>query len=124
MSLSTFSSPMEHRLRERGSSRLSAEGMAQTLDLQQQELANIAGVHRNTLRTHPESPKVQGTLRELSRLLSAAHEVQPDPERAVFLIKNQPIPAFGHKTLMQIVQQGRTDDAIAYLDSISAGFVG
>lgn len=124
MSLSTFSSVMETRLRERGSSRLSAEGMAQALDLQQQELAHLAGVHRNTLRTHPESPKVQGTLRELTRLLSAAHGVQPDPDRAVFLIKNEPIPTFGHKTLMQLVQEGRTDDAIAYLDSISAGFVG
>lgn len=124
MSLSTFSSAMESRLREQGSSRLSAEGMALTLDLQQQELANLAGVHRNTLRTHPESPKVQDTLRELSRLLSAAHEVQPDEDRAVFLIKNQPIPTFGHKTLMQLVQLGRTDDAIAYLESVSAGFSG
>jgi hypothetical protein len=124
MSLSTFSSATENRLRERGSSRLSAEGMALTLDMQQQELAHLAGVHRNTLRTHPKSPKVQGTLRDLSRLLSAAHEVQPDMERAVFLIKNQPIPAFGHKTLLQLVQVGRTDDAIAYLESISAGYVG
>lgn len=124
MSLSTFSSMNENRLRERGSSRLSADGMAQTLDMQQQELAHLAGVHRNTLRTHPESPKVQGTLRELTRLLSAAQAVQPDLERAVFLIKNEPIPSFGHKTLMRLVEEGRTDDAIAYLESISAGFVG
>lgn len=59
-----------------------------------------------------------------SRLLLAAQAVQPDPDRAVFLIKNEPIPAFGHKTLMQLVQEGRADDAMAYLDSISAGFAG
>jgi DNA-binding XRE family transcriptional regulator len=124
MNPATFSSVMENHLRERGTSRLSAEGMARTLDLQQQELAHLAGVHRNTLRMHPESPKVQDTLRGLSRLLSAANEVQPDLDRAVFLIKNEPIAAFGHKTLMQLVQAGRTDDAIAYLESIGSGYVG
>jgi hypothetical protein len=29
-----------------------------------------------------------------------------------------------HKTLFQLVQEGRTDDAIDYLESISAGFTG
>ena len=124
MSLSTFSSVMETRLRERGSSRLSAEGMAQALDLQQQELAHLAGVHRNTLRTHPESPKLQAALRDLMRVLSAAAVVQPDTERAFFMLKNEPIPAFRHKTLLQLVQEGRSEDAIDYLESISAGFTG
>lgn len=124
MNPATFSNVMENRLRERGTSRLSAEGMALTLDMQQQELARLAGVHRNTLRKHPESAKVQDTLRELSRLLSAAHEIQPDLDRAVFLIKNEPIPAFNHQTLLQLVQAGRTNDAIAYLESISTGYVG
>lgn len=59
-----------------------------------------------------------------NRLLSAANEVQPDLDRAVFLIKNEPIPALGHKTLMQLVQAGHTDDAIAYLESIGSGYVG
>ena len=95
MSLSTFPSMMDNRLREHGSSRLSAEGMAKALDLQQ-DLAHLAGVHRNVLRTHPVSPKVQCTLHELTRLVSAAHEVQPDPDRAVFLVKNEPIPTLGH----------------------------
>jgi hypothetical protein len=50
--------------------------------------------------------------------------VQPDPQRAIFLVKNEPIPAFRHKTLLQLVQEGRTEDAIGYLESISTGFVG
>lgn len=29
-----------------------------------------------------------------------------------------------HKTLLQLVQEGRTEDAIGYLESISTGFVG
>ena len=58
------------------------------------------------------------------RVLSAATAMQPDPQRAIFLIKNEPIPAFRHKTLLQLVQDGRAEDAIDYLESVSAGFVG
>lgn len=111
-------------MREAGTSHLSAMNVAQVLGLQYQDLAELAKVHRNTLRTHPESPRLQSALRDVMRVLSAAVAVQPDQQRAVFLIKNEPIPAFRHKTLLQLVQEGRTEDAISYLESISAGFVG
>lgn len=111
-------------VREAGTSRLSAANIAAALGLQYQDLATLAGVHRNTLRTHPESPRLQAALRDLMRVLSAASSVQPDAERAFFMIKNEPIPAFRHKTLLQLVQEGRTEDAIDYLESISAGFTG
>jgi hypothetical protein len=110
--------------REPRTSSYSAARISRLLDLQLQELANLAKVHRNTLRAHPESPKLQSALRDLMRLLSAAQGVQPDLQRAVFLIKNAPIADFGHKTLMQMVEAGRTNDAIDYLNSISAGFIG
>ena len=110
--------------REPDTSRLSSAGISAVFGLQQQEIAELAGVHRNTIRTHPESPRLQSTLRDLMRLLSAAVSVQSDVQRAVFLIKNEPIPTFRHKTLLQLVREGRTEDAIGYLGSISAGFVG
>ncbi|WP_172965406.1 DNA-binding protein [Candidatus Thiodictyon syntrophicum] len=110
--------------REPGTSRFSAAGVADILGLQQQELAELAGVHRNTLRTHPESPRLQSALRDLMRVVSAAAAVQPDAQRAIFLVKNEPIPEFRHKSLLQLVQEGRTEDAIGYLESISTGFVG
>lgn len=110
--------------REPGTSRFSVSGIANILGLQQQELAELAGVHRNTLRIHPESPRLQSVLRDLMRVLSAATAMEPDPQRAIFLIKNEPIPTFRHKTLLQLVQEGRAEDAIDYLESVSAGFVG
>jgi hypothetical protein len=110
--------------REPETSRFSASGVADILGMRQQDLAELAGVHRNTLRIHPESPRLQSALRDLMRLLSAAAAVQPDPKRAIFLVKNEPIPAFHHKTLLQLVQEGRIEDAIGYLESISTGFVG
>lgn len=122
--VSTAFSDVLESVREVGTSRFSAANVAHVMGLQFQDLAELAKVHRNTLRTHPESPRLQSALRDLMRVLSAAAAVQPDPQRAIFLIKNEPIPAFRHKTLLQLVQEGRTDDAIAYLESISTGFVG
>lgn len=107
-----------------GTSDLSAAGVAELFGLQLQDLAAIAAVHRNTIRTHPNTPKLQAALRDLMRVLSAASVVQPDRDRALFLIKNAPIPAFRHKTALQLVADGRTDDAVDYLESVSSGFVG
>jgi len=123
MSATTFADVLA-LAREPGTSRFSATNIANALDLQFQDLATLAGVHRNTLRTHPESPRLQVALRDLMRVLSAAAAVQPDTDSAFFMVKNEPIAAFRHKTLLQLVQEGRTDDAIDYLESISAGFAG
>jgi hypothetical protein len=123
MSATAFPDVLEFA-REVGTSRLSATRIADVLGLQHQDLATLAGVHRNTVRTHPESPKLQAALRDLMRVLSAATTLQPDTARAFFMVKNEPIPAFRHKTLLQLVQEGRTEDAIDYLESISAGFTG
>ncbi|WP_321801559.1 DNA-binding protein [Caballeronia sp. J97] len=107
-----------------GTSRLSAINMANVLGIQQQELATIAGVHRNTLRTHPDSPRLQAALSDIVCVVSAAVRVEPDFERALFLLKHQPIAVFRHKTILQLIQEGRATDAVDYLDSISGGFVG
>jgi len=123
MTATAFADVLE-MAREAGTSRLSAINIADALGLQYQDLANLAGVHRNTLRSHPESPRLQAALRDLMRVLSAATVVQPDTARAFFMIKNEPIPAFRHKTILQLIEEGRTEDAIDYLESISAGFTG
>ena len=110
--------------REPGTTRFSPANFAALLELPLQDLAELAGVHRNTMRTHPESPRLQAALRDLMRVLVAAMEVQPDSQRAIFLVKNEPIPSFGHKTLLQLVSAGRADDAVRYVESIASGFVG
>ncbi len=122
--MAAFFADVLEATREPGTSGFSVSGVADILGLQQQELAELTGVHRNTLRAHPESPRLQSALRDLMRVLSAAAAVHPDPQRAIFLIKNEPIPAFRHKTLMQLIQEGRTEDAIRYLESLSTGFAG
>lgn len=107
-----------------GTSDLSATGVAELFGLQLQDLAALAAVHRNTIRTHPNTPRLQAVLRDLMRVLSAASLVRPDKDSALFLIKNAPIPAFRHKAILQLVAEGRTDDAVGYLDSLGSSFVG
>jgi vacuolar-type H+-ATPase subunit D/Vma8 len=123
MSTVSFADVLESA-REPGTSYLSAVNIANIMGLQQPDLATLAGVHHSTLRSYPESPKLQAALRDLMRVLSAIVEIQPDVEHALFVLKNHPIPSFRHKTLLQLVQEGRADAVVDYLGSISSGFVG
>src|SRR3546814_6088138 len=99
--------------REPGTSRFSAIGIADALGIQFQDLAALAGVHRNTLRTHPESPRLQTALRDLMRVLSAAAAVQPDTARAFFMVKNEPIRSEEHTSELQSLM--RTSYAVCCL---------
>ena len=111
-------------VRESGTSNLSPRHVGRLLGMDLLSLAELTKVHHSTLRTHPESPTLQSALVDLMRVVSVAVAVQRDQQRAIFLIKNAPIPAFRHKTLLQLMQEGRTEDAQGYLDSISGGAVG
>ena len=103
---------------------LSPAKIASALSLQLQELADSAHVHRNTLTARPQSPKVQALLKDILRVLSAATEAFGDRDIALTWTRNEPVAAFRHKTALDLVREGRTEDVISYLDSISAGFLG
>jgi hypothetical protein len=112
-------------LREPGSrTALSPALLASALELPVQDLASLAKVHRNTLQLAPSSPKVQSAIRDVLRVLSAAHELTGDIDRAVFWFRNHPIPDFGHRTAMQLVEMGKVQAVIDYIESRSAGATG
>lgn len=103
---------------------ISPSRLASVLALQIQDFAACAGVHRNTLRNHPESARVQAFSRNVVRVLSAASDVQPDRESIVFWLMNQPLRPFRHKTAFELICEGRSDDVVDYLASIESGFAG
>lgn len=112
-------------LKEPGSrTALSPSRLAEALDLPVQEFANLARVHRNTLQMTPSSPKVQAAVRDVLRVLSAAHSLSGDIERAVFWFRNEPIAEFGHRTALDLVEMGKTQTVIDYIESCSAGASG
>jgi uncharacterized protein (DUF2384 family) len=103
---------------------LSPAKVANHLALQLQDLADSAHVHRNTLTSRPQSPKVQGFLRSVLRVLFAATEAFGDRDVALSWMLNEPVSAFRHKTAFDLASDGQTEAVVTYLESISSGFVG
>lgn len=102
----------------------SPERLAGALELPLQRLATLAHVHRNTVAMAPTSPKLQSAMAEVVRVLSAAHALTGDVDRALFWFRNQPIPEFDHLTAMQLVEQGKVQAVVDYIESIRAGAAG
>lgn len=103
---------------------LSPGRLAEALELPIQKLASLARVHRNTVSLSPTSPKLQEAMGDVVRVLSAAHQLSGDLDTALFWFRNQPIPEFNHFTPLQLVEQGKVQALIDYIDSISSGAAG
>ena len=116
--------PFVERFRESNTPYLSPAKVGDFFGLRVQELAERARVHRNTPTARPHTPQLQKYLQEMLRVLAVATEMTGDPERAAFLLRNEPLRAFGYKTADTLVQEGRSDAVIAYLESFAGGFAG
>jgi len=111
-------------VREPGSSTISIDKLVNMLDMPVQTFAEAAGVHRNTLRLNPDTEKAQAFARNVVRVLQAAVDLGNDPKTALYNVKNSPIRSFEYKTALEMIEAGRTEDVVAYLRSLSAGYVG
>lgn len=116
--------PFTERFREADSPYLSPTRIGAFFGFQVQELAEHAHVHRNTPKARPQAPQLQKYLQDMLRVLAVATEMTGDEKRAVFLLRNEPLRAFGYKTAVTLVQEGRSDDVIAYLESFAGGAAG
>lgn len=116
--------PFVEQFREPDTPYLSPSRIGELLGLQVQELAERAHVHRNTPTTRPQAPKLQKYLLDTVRVLTIATEMTGDEKRAAFLLRNEPLRAFGYKTADALIQEGRADDVIAYLESLAGGATG
>ncbi|MGE3774813.1 MAG: antitoxin Xre/MbcA/ParS toxin-binding domain-containing protein [Gammaproteobacteria bacterium] len=116
--------PFAERFREPNTPYLSPAKVGAFFGLRVQELAERARVHRNTPTARPHAAQLQKYLQEMLRVLAVATELTDDSERAAFLLRNEPLRAFGYKTADTLVQEGRADAVIAYLESLAGGFVG
>lgn len=119
-----LSDPLAERFREPGSLFLSPDKVGQAFGFRVQDMAERAHVHRNTPKARPHAPQLQKYLQEMVRVLAVAHEMTGDLERAAFLLRNEPIRAFDYKTAEVLVQEGRTDAVVAYLQSLAGGAAG
>lgn len=115
---------MSERFREPGAVYLSPDRIAAFFEVSLEDIAADAGVSLGTIRAQPTSPLVQAYLRDLVRVLSAATALTGDACRAAALVRREALRVFGDRTAAQLVADGRTDDVVAYLDSLSPGAAG
>jgi len=80
----------------------------------------LAAWNLSSVRTE----RAQEFARNIVRVLQAAVDLGNDATTAFRNIKNYPIRSFESKTALDMVEEGRTDDVVAYLQSLSAGYVG
>ena len=116
--------PFVERFREPNTPFLSPSKVGDFLGLKVQELADRAHVHRNTPNARPHTPRLQSYLQDVVRVLAAATELTQDPERAAFLVRNEPLRSFGYKTADMLIKEGRANDVIAHLESFAGGAAG
>lgn len=93
-------------------------------ELSQQALASLSGVHRSTVADTPSNEKLQRLMRDSLRVVSAVAAIIGDEERAVYWMRNTPIPEFGHRVAMELVAHDKTDSVVKYLLSIQSGSSG
>ena len=124
MSAAVLQEPFVERFREPNTPYLSPARVGDFFGFRVQELAERAHVHRNTPTSRPQAPQLQKYLQDMIRALAVATEMTGDAERAAFLLRNEPLRAFGYKTADTLVQEGRVEDVIAYLESLAGGAAG
>jgi len=116
--------PFVERFREPNTPYLSPAKVGDFFGFRVQELAERAHVHRNTPTARPQAPQLQKYLQDMVKVLAVATEMTGDLERAAFLVRNEPLRAFGYKTADDLIQDGRADAVIAYLESLAGGAAG
>lgn len=62
--------------------------------------------------------------RNVARVLQVMLELGNDAKKSMDTIATAPIRSFDGKTALELVEAGRTDDVVYYLQSFSVGWVG
>ena len=77
--------------------------------------------HASLCWTHPE---LQKYLKALLRVLFVATTLTGDQRRAAYLLRNEPLRAFEGKTADTLIEEGRAQAVIDYLQSFEGGAAG
>jgi hypothetical protein len=99
---------------------LSARRVAEALGVNLSELAELAGVARNTLAAGT-GRKADAALSPIVRILAMAGEMAGGEQRAAIWFKHQPIPGWAGKTAYDLVREGKADKVLVYLEAVRSG---
>jgi uncharacterized protein (DUF2384 family) len=99
---------------------ISPKRLSKALGVKVANLAQLTGVHRNTLR-NPSSERLQGRMREMVKVISAATELTGDIDKAIYWYRNEPITDYGHRTAAELVADGHAEAVLAYIRDLENG---
>lgn len=102
---------------------ITAERVADEFGMSKTQLAETAGLARETLYRADRSRalKTQGRLREMLEILSRIEDWAGGKEQAMAWYRAQPIPAFGDRTVESLVKDGKAAAVRDYLDYMALG---
>lgn len=107
-------------LQEPRSPHISPKRFSAALGVQVTSLADLTGVHRNTLR-NPASERLQGKLREIIKVITVAASLTGDINKAIYWFRNEPIADYDHKTAAELVAEGQLEAVLSYLRDLENG---
>lgn len=99
---------------------ISPARLSKALGVKVTNLAELTGVHRNTLR-NPGSERLQTRMREMVKAISAAAVLTGDLQKAIYWYRNEPIADYGHRTAAELVAEGEIEAVLAYVRDLENG---
>jgi len=104
-------------------SQFSPRRMAETLLTTQDEIARTAGLGRDAIarKDRLASPKSQSRLREMAEILNRLTPRLGSEMVAYAWYRSEPLPGFGGLTAARLVQDGKAEAVMEYIDAVDAG---
>ena len=97
--------------------------IAAALRTSAEEVAMTVGLGKDALqrRTRINSDKTQRRLRELVEILNKVEPRFGSELMAYAWYRSEPLPGFDGRTAMQLVQEGKAQPVLEYIDAVDAG---
>jgi uncharacterized protein (DUF2384 family) len=97
--------------------------IAAALRTSAEEVALTVGLGKDALqrRTRISSDKTQRRLRELVEILNKVEPRFGSELMAYAWYRSEPLPGFDGRTAMQLVQEGKAQQVLEYIDAVDAG---
>jgi len=97
--------------------------IASSLRTSAEEVAQTVGLTKDALqrRTRIVSAKTQRRLRELIEVLNKVEPRYGSTLMAYAWIRSEPLAGFDGRTAMQLIQDGKAQHVLEYIDAVDAG---
>lgn len=97
--------------------------MSKRLHLSLTDFARLARLSRTALE-RPTSRVVQALLEPIAKILVQVEALAGDADRAILWFRHQPLSGYDGRTAQDLVQEGRCDTVLAYLEDLRDGAYG